>query len=331
MRDDLRAMNRRRQLLLAGVGLAAGSAPAQAAPRLRQIGFVGPSEKLAPGLHAAFIDGLREKGYVEGRDIAVRTVWTDRVDASVDREIQTLVVPDIELIAVSLTRFAVALHKSTKTLPLVLMNGDALVELGLAASLAHPGGNVTGVVGLGSELDVKKLQLLLEVAPHAKRIAFLADGNTPASAALRRRLEAAAPALGVELLSFDVRAASDLEPAFRRMTEQRAQAMLAASSGLLYALRQRIANLALQQRLPSTLGFSEYAEAGGLFSYAASNADNYRRAAGFVDRILRGAKPGELPIERPTRLQMVLNLNTARQLGLSVPPAVLMRTDRVIE
>lgn len=321
----------RRQVLITGAALATGKVLAQVKGRLPRIGFVGPSSKLAPGLHDAFVDGLRAKGYVDGRNITLRNVWTDRVDASVDTEMLTLVSPDTDVIAVSLTRFAVGLHKATTTLPLVLMNGDALVEVGLAASLAHPGGNVTGVVGLGSELDVKKLQLLTEIAPNARRIAFLADGNTPSAAALRRRLAEAGPTLGVELLSFEASTAAEIESAFRRMADQSAQALLAANSGLFYAQRKLIAALALKQRLPSTLGFSEYAEADGLFSYAVSNADNYRRAADYVDRILRGAKAGDLPIERPTRLQMVLNLKTAKAIGLSVPPAILVRADRVIE
>lgn len=324
-------MTTRRQALMAMTALAPGGAIAQSRPRLRSIGFVGPSGKLAPGLHDAFIDGLREKGYDEGRDITVRRVWTDRVDASVDAEILTLVTPEIEVIAVSLSRFAVALRKATSTMPIVLMNGDALVELGLAESLAHPGGNVTGVVGLGSEVNVKRLQLLAEIAPKARRIAFLVDANTPSVAALTQRLTQAAPVLGIELISFEARTPAQIELAFAAMAEQRVQALLAAPSGLFYAQRRLIADLALKQRLPSTFGFSEYAEAGGLFSYGPANADNYRRSADYVDRILRGAKPGDLPIERPTRLQFVLNLKTAQLLRLDVPPAILVRAEQVIE
>jgi putative tryptophan/tyrosine transport system substrate-binding protein len=324
-------MSRRRPVLISAAALAAGRVLAEANPRVRQIGFVGPSVKLAPGLHDAFFEGLQDKGYVEGRNIAVRRVWTDRVDASVDAEVIALPASNVELIAVSLTRLALLLHKATTTLPLVLMNGDALVENGLAASLARPGGNVTGVVGLGADFDVKKLQLLAEMAPSARRVAFLTDGNALTSAALARRVAEAAPGLGLELLPIEARSAAEIEPAIRRAADQRAQALLCANSGLLYAQRQRIAALALQLRLPSMLGFSEYAEAGGLATYGAVNADNYRRAADFVDRILRGAKPGELPIERPTRVQLVLNLKTARAIGLNLPPAILMRADRVIE
>ena len=324
-------MNLRRQILVAGAALAAGKVSAVSTKRLTLIGFVGPSAKLAPGLHEAFVDGLREKGYVEGRNITLRTVWTDRVDASVDAELLTLVSPDTDVIAVSLTRFALALHKATKTLPLVVMNGDALVEAGLAQSLARPGGNVTGVVGLGSELDVKKLQLLCEMAPKARRIAFLVDGNTRIPEAFRRRLTEVAPTLGIEVLTFEASTPAEIEQAFRRMSDQHVQGLLASTSGVLYARRHLIAELALKQRLPSTLGFSEYVEAGGLFSYTANNADNYRRAADYIDRILRGAKPGDLPIERPTRVRLVLNLKTAQAIGLVIPPAILVRADRIVE
>ena len=318
-------------MLLAGAALAAGGVRAKPKERIHHIGFVGPSSKIAPGLHDAFVEGMREKGYVEGRNITLRNVWTDRVSAAVEAEALSLVSPETDVIAVSLTRFALALHKATSTLPLVLMNGDALVETGLASSLAHPGGNVTGVAILGAELDVKKLQLLTETAPKAKRIGFLADSATPTTAALTRRLTDAAPALGIELLSFDARTPAEIEPAFRRMADERVQALLTATSGLFYAQRQVISDLALKQRLPSMFGFSDNVEAGGLLAYSASNTQNYRRAADYVDRILRGAKPGDLPIERPTRLQLVVNLKTARAIGLAVPPAILVRADRIIE
>src|SRR4030095_1967288 len=322
-------------MLMAGAAVAAGRVLAESKERLTRIGFVGPSDKLSLGVHAAFVDGLREKGYVDGRNIALRTVWTDitigGAAKAFEAEMLALVSPDTDVIAVSLTRFALALRKATTTLPIVVMNGDALVEAGLAQTLAHPGGNVTGVVGLGSELDVKKLQLLSEIAPHARRIAFMVDGNTRIPEECRRRITEVAPTLGLEVLPFEASTPAEIEQAFRRMSDQRVQGVLATASGFFYARRHQIAELAMKQRMPSTLGFSEYVEAGGLFSYTANNAENYRRAADYVDRILRGAKPGDLPIERPTRLRFVLNLKTAQAIGLVIPPAILVRADRIVE
>jgi putative ABC transport system substrate-binding protein len=210
------------------------------------------------------------------------------------------------------------------------LSNDA-VGSGLVASLARPGGNVTGLTVISSDVVGKQFQLLAEVIPKLSRVALLTNPANPASAPFVREAEAAARALGVRLQTLEARDPQEIDSAFPAMTRERAGALVILPDVIFLSQRRRIAELATQKRLPGVYGVREYAEAGGLIAYGASHIDLVRRAATYVDQILKGAKPGDLPIEQPTKFELVINLKTAKALGLTIPPSLLQRADQVIE
>jgi putative ABC transport system substrate-binding protein len=235
--------------------------------------------------------------------------------------------PDV--LVVSITEVALAARNATTTIPIVMANVADPVGNGLVASLARPGGNLTGLSRLGPDLAGKTLALLKEAVPKAANIAVLSNPLDPVHPELLTNTKRAARALGVQLQIVEARTPDDLERAFAMMAKDGVAALLVLPDGMFYINRVRIADLALRGRLPSMFGSSEMAKAGGLMEYAPSSADNYRRAAIFVDKILRGAKPADLPVEQPTKFELVINLKTA--LGLTIPPSLLARADQVIE
>ena len=225
---------------------------------------------------------------------------------------------------------ASAAKQATATIPIVMATGGDPVQRGFAQSLARPGGNLTGLSSLSAQLHGKRLELLRAFLPKVSRVAVLSD-DTPTSRMAVRDVEAAARALKIELHSLAARDASQLHGAIAAARRERVGALVVVASPALFLARKRIAELALTHRLPTAVGGREYAESGGLFSYAVSYPDLFRRAARYVDRILKGARPADLPIEQPTRLELVINLQTAKALGLTVPPAVLARADELLQ
>jgi len=227
------------------------------------------------------------------------------------------------------TAAALASRQASKTIPIVTWCGYP-VEAGLAVSLARPGGNLTGLSLLTTELSVKRLEILKETFPKLRRVAVLGNPVNPVSAIQLGEVQAAAKTLGFQLQIVEARDPKDFEPAFSAMTEKGAGALLVLSDAMLNAHRERIASLATESRLPSIYEFKESAEAGGLMSYGTNIVDVYRRVGKYVDRILKGAKPGELPVEQPLNFEFLINLKTAKQIGVTIPPNVLVRAQRVI-
>jgi putative tryptophan/tyrosine transport system substrate-binding protein len=226
---------------------------------------------------------------------------------------------------------ALAAKQATSSIPIVMATGGDPVELGLAAGLARPGGNVTGVISLIGPLTVKRLELLKQLFPRASRVAILRDPDNRSSASSLRAAESAAKSLGVVVQGFGVRGPGELDAAFVAMKRARIDAVILGENTAFIADRRRIADLAVTHRLPMMVAAKEYAEAGGLVSYGTDYPDLFRRAATYVDKILKGAKPGELPIEQPTKFELVINLKTAKALGLTIPQSLMQRADEVIQ
>ena len=316
---------------------ASRSADARAPGRVWRIGYLGPPADVGPQLLDAFRDGLRTLGYVDGRNIAIDYRWTTREGGqflSPDELYglaQELVARKVDVLAASVRPAILAARRASASVPIVMMNGTDPVESGLAASLAHPGGNVTGVTRLAAELIGKGFELLVEAVPRAKRIALLSNGAGVVESLVIANARQAAQARGIELQVLDVRAASDLPAAFATMKTGLAEGLLVTGDGLFFAQRTRIAELAIAQRLPTMVANTEVIEAGALLSYSSSNVENYRRAATFIDKILRGVPPGDIPIEGPTRFELALNMRTAKAIGVVFPHALVLRADRVVE
>jgi len=278
----------------------------------------------------AFRAGLRDLGYVEGQNMVVEV---RRADGHYDRlpELATeLVRLKVNLIVCEGIKAAVAAEQATKIIPIVVPATADLVGSGLAAGLERPGGNVTGSVAFGTELAVKRLELLREAVPRATQVAFLLNPVNVNSRSTLQALEAAAKGLRVSLRPFEARAFTDLDGAFGAITKANSDGVVVQADTMFDGHLSAVAQLAARGRLPSA-GRREFAHAGGLISYGANNLEYYRRAATIVDKILKGAKAGDLPIERATKFELVINVKAAQALGLTIPPSVLARADQVIE
>jgi len=280
------------------------------------------------GWWAAFRQGLRELGYVEGQSIRFEARWAQGRPERLPGLAAELVGLRVDVIVTGGGEAARAARQATATIPIVMATGSDPVKLGIVESLARPGGNVTGVNSISSQLMAKRVELLRELLPKISRVAILWD-ETPNARMSVQELEAAARTLGIVIHTVGVRGANDFARAFSEAGGDRA--VIVVASSFMFTERKRIADLALKHRLPTALGAREYVEVGGLFSYAVSYPDQFRRAAPYVDRILRGARPADLPVEQPTTFELVINLKTARALGLAIPPSLLRRADRVIE
>jgi putative tryptophan/tyrosine transport system substrate-binding protein len=278
---------------------------------------------------AAFREGLRDLGYVEGQTIAVIPRWAD-IPQSLSELATEVVRNNIDVIVTQGTPAAQAAKRATSTIPIIMATSGDPVAVGLVASLARPGGNVTGNTILAPDLNGKRLELIRELVPGVSRIAVLSNPTNPATAVDIKAAEAAASRLGVSLHVLEVRDRNDFDRAFKVAKEVRAGALLVQADPLILASRTRVAELAVGSRLPAVFGFSGFAEAGGLADYGPDLAAMFRRAAVYVDKILKGAKPADLPVEQPTRLELVINMATAKALGLQIPPSVLLRAHRVI-
>lgn len=280
---------------------------------------------------AAFREGLRERGYIEGENIAIEyrsaNEHTDRLPALAAE----LLAMKVTVIVATGTTTIQAAKDSTKTTPIVIAAGADPVEMGFAQSLARPGGNITGLSILGSDMIQKRLELLRQTVPQAKTAAFLLQGANPGNPVFVRAITNAAPALGLRIHVVQVRNVSELDGAFTGMVRAKADALMVIEDPVFVTNAKRIADLALHHRFPTILGNRLYVTAGGLMAYGLVSEDLYRRAAFFVDRILKGAKPADMPIEQPTRFELVINMKTAKTIGLTISPSLLQRADHVIE
>ena len=295
--------------------------------KVYRIGFFGSLPFLK-----ALEEGLRDRGYIPGKNIIIE----HRSDTGTDARGRAALVAEliglkIEVLVASLTERALVAKQATRTIPIVVVNAGDPVESGLVASLARPGGNVTGLSRAAFDLVGKNLELLKEAVPGATRVAVLSDPSEPLSPALRRSVSRAAGSLGVQLAVVEAGSPNVLEGAFSTMNRRHVSAVLVLGSAMFYSARTRIAELALRRRLPSMSANSEIVHAGGLMSYAPNSIEPYRHAATFVDKILKGAKPADLPMEQPTKFELVINLKTAKALGVTIPPSLLLRADQVVE
>jgi putative ABC transport system substrate-binding protein len=324
-----------RAALAAALALGAAVMPpavdAQSSERVRRIGYLG-SGSPASGFHEEFLAGLRDLGWVDGQNFVVDYRFAEGRFERLPGLAAELARSDVEVIVAQPTPAALAARNATRTIPIVMVNVGDPVGLGLVASLARPGGNVTGTAfDVGLETFSKALQLLKEAVPGARRVAVMTNPGNPAQALAISNIKAAARSLGLGLLFVDTRGPDDFAGAFARIAKDRADALLVVAESLFVANRARLAELALAHALPSMFGSRQNVEAGGLVSYGPSLSHTSRRAATFVDKILKGARPAELPVEQPTKFELVVNLTTAKALGLTIPQSVLLRADAVIE
>lgn len=326
-------ISRRRALAL--LAFAPAAAWAQPAPGVLRIGTLSgrhsPKAKQEQ-LWPVFFEEMRKLGYEEGRNVVYEFRYAEGVPARFPELARQLVASGVQVIVFTGSTEAVALSKATSTIPLVGIHVGDPVELGLAASLARPGRNLTGSTSRIPGFAAKALELLIEAFPNAKRIGVLANPTQPNLPDDRRDLERVASAKGVTLLpTFHAARPEELEPALERIAPEKPQAMIVLAHALFIRHRSHVIDFMAHARLPAMYGWSEDAEAGGLMAFAAETRSLYARAPVFVDKILKGAKPGDIPIEQPARYGLLLNLKTARALGVTFPPVVLARAVRVIE
>ncbi len=329
-------MSRRSVALSVTLALGILTAPlvaaAQPAARVPRIGFLwsSPSSRPSPLLEA-FQQGMRDLGWAEGRNIAIEYRSSEgRLERLPDLAAE-LVRLKVDLIVAVATPGAGAARRATATIPIVMVGVGDPVGLGYVASLARPGGNVTGLSSLSVDLGPKRLELLKEAIPSVSRVSIMWNPGDPARALEFRETQAAAGRLGLRLQAAEVRNSDEMERAFSGMTREPPDALIVQQDPFTIFHRARIADLAFKSRVPAISTFREFAEAGGLMTYGTNLAELYRRAAAFVDKILKGAKPADLPVEQPTKFELVINLKTAKALGLAIPPSVLIRADHVIQ
>ena len=305
-------------------------AQAQQPTKIARIGYLNPGDPVSRAYRTeAFRQGLKELGYIEGKNIIIEYRFAEARSDRLPELARDLVRLKVDIIFAGGHPATEAAKNATQTIPIVTSSQDP-VSSGFVAGLPRPGGNITGLTNLTSELVGKRLELLKEVIPQLSRVAVLWTPSHPAST-IWKRTEVAAQSLGVQLQSAEIRERDDLEPAFVAIKRERAEALLMLRNPLVNDLTKSIANLAAGSRLPAIYDEQRFPELGGLMSYGTDLADVDRRTAIYIDKILKGAKPADLPIERPTKFELVINLKTAKALGLKIPAHLLMEADKVIE
>jgi putative ABC transport system substrate-binding protein len=323
--------------LIIVVGLAILTTPlaaeAQPAGKMPRIGVIVPG--VPPGASGDELDGfrqgLRDLGYGEGQTVALEVRWGEGQRERYPTLAADLVQQSVDVIVAAGGAAARAARHATITIPIVMVAGVDPVAQGLVASLAHPGGNLTGFTIMTRELSGKRLELLQEAVPGLARVAVLIDAESPNRQVLLDEHEAAARGLGVQLLPLEVRSPDEFVGAFQAVTQGQAQALIIAQSALFFTQRARLAELALASRLPTMSGDTGYAEAGGLMHYGPDLPGSFRRVAVYVDKILKGAQPADLPVEQPTQFELVINRKTAQALGLTIPSVLLFQANKVIQ
>jgi putative tryptophan/tyrosine transport system substrate-binding protein len=309
-------------------------AEAQQPTKIPRVGLIRPERAGDPTgerLVDALRQGLRELGYVEGLNIALEIRWFEGKRDRLPEVASELVRLKVDVIVAGGTSVTRAAKKETSTIPIIMwgVGGDVVAE-GLVASLARPGGNITGLTTLSTELSGKRLELLKETVPKASRVAVLSNPDNPETVSRLKETEDAAKVFGVTLQSLKVRTLNEIESAFGATAKERTGALIVLSDALFNAHRTQITDLAIKNRLPTIYASAEFVEVGGLMSYAPNLPDLSRRSAIYVDKILKGTKPADLPVEAPLKFELVINLKAAKQIGLTVPPNVLARADRVV-
>ena len=329
-------MNNRRKLLVA-LGAGALAAPfdalsQQQPAKVRRIGLLSPLSLADAALwQEAFRLGLRDLGWVEGKNISIEYRYAEGKNDRLPEFAADLVRLKIDLIVAEATSDALAAQKATRTIPIVMASAGDPVASGLVESLARPGGNITGLSQMNQELVGKRLELLKEMVPKLSRVAVLWNPQNPVSTLSWKELQLPARALSLQLHSMEVRSPNEFDKAFEDATMARAGALFIAGDPVVATNLKRIAGLAAKSRLPSMYNTSEFVDAGGLVAYGIDRTDLFRRAATYVDKILKGGKPGDLPIEQPTKFELVVNMKAAKALGITIPQSILVRADKMIE
>jgi putative ABC transport system substrate-binding protein len=326
-------MNTRRRLLIAvGAALAAPAFGQDGKPR--RIGFLAPlsrSTRARPdAFYDAFVEGMRDAGYVEGKNLVIEWRFADGKFDRLPALAEELARSNVELIVTHSTPAIRALQRATRSIPIVFATAIDPIASGFAASLARPGGNITGLSIIDTDPNPKRVELLKLMVPGLKRLALLVNPATSAHAAVVKSVGAAGEHAGVQVVSVSAADEAAIAQAFVAMRQERASGAIIADDAFFRAQRKRLADLALENRLPAIAPWREYVAAGGLMSYGQDIVASFRRAAAYVDRILKGAKPGDLPIEQPTTLELVVNRRTAKLLGIAIPSDLLLRADQVI-
>jgi putative ABC transport system substrate-binding protein len=326
---------RRRESLIA-LGVAAlpwaGAVRAQAPPTLRRIGMLsGFSPSGYAASYQAFRLGLRDLGWVEGKNISIEYRHAEGRHDRLPDLAADLVGLKVDVIVTAATSDTLAAQRATKAIPIVMVAGGNPVANGLVESLARPGGNVTGLSQMLQEVSGKRLELLKEVVPKLSRVAVLWNPNSTSATLNWKENQQPARQLGIQLFSLEVRSPGELDKAFEAATNMRAGALAILPDPVISTNLERIVDFAAKSRLPSIYQSSEFADAGGLVTYGPDRPDLFRRAATYVDKILKGTKPGDLPVDQPTKLELVVNLKTAKAIGVTIPQSVLFRADKVIE
>ncbi len=318
--------------LILAVAAAGPSVNAQQVSKIAKIGYLAPSTPASVAhLVEAFRQGLRELGYVEGKTVVLEARYAEARVERLPELARELVGLKVDVIVASTDAVIAAVKRETRTIPIVMAPSSDPVGSGFVASLARPGGNVTGLSAISPELSGKRLELLREVVPGLSRVAFLWNPDVRGNLFDYKETEGAARSLRLELQSVEVSRAEDLDRAFSAITNQRAQALVLPAGNLIgFSNLGRITSFAQRNRLPTIFSQREYVDAGGLMSYGPSSSGMFRRAAVYVDKILKGAKPADLPVEQPTQFELVISLKTAKALGLTIPQSLLQRADEVV-
>jgi putative ABC transport system substrate-binding protein len=328
-----RVMDRRAFLVGGVTALAAPlAAEAQSLGKIPRVGYVfARVSSVDQRLWDEARQGLRELGYVEGQNITLEIRWAEGRSERLPELVAELIRFKLDVLVVATTPAALAAKNASRSISIVFVAVGDPVGNGLVASLARPGGNLTGLSFSNAEISAKRLELLKETLPSISRVAALTNPGNPIHATFWRETHTAAQALGLRLQRITVRAPEDFDQAFQAAARGRVDALLAFDDALTVGHRARLVTLAAKYRLPTMYGLREFPDAGGLFSYGANLPHQYRRTATYVDRILKGTRPADLPVEQPTKFELVINLKTAKALGLTIPPSLLARADQVIE
>ena len=327
-------MDRRQLLVVLGAGALAAPLAcfAQQQGKVWRVGFL-IARRLAPGdtnYYRAFPQGMRELGYDEGRNLVIEWRFADGKFERLADLAAELVQLKVDVIVTAGTAATSAAQKATTTVPIVMGTTNDAVISGFVKSLAQPGGNITGISNLTVDLSAKDLEILLSVVPKLSRVAILVNPGNSAHAPIVKTVQTAALKTDVKILPFEARTPREIENGFSMVTQQNAEAVVVALDAFLVQQGRQIAELATKYRMPSMFPVREHVEVGGLISYGPNLSDNYRRAATYVDKILKGAKAADLPIEQPTKFELVINMRTAKALGLTIPQSLLLRADEVI-
>jgi putative tryptophan/tyrosine transport system substrate-binding protein len=319
-------------IITLGILLGSLAAQAQQTGNVYRIGFLGNSTAaLEANLVGPFREGLRDLGYVEGRNVLIEYRWAEGKYDRFPALIGELLALKVAVIVTAGTPATLAVKKATTSVPLVMTAVGDPVGTGIVPSLSHPGGNITGLTAISTEMDAKRLELLREVVPSVSYIAVLWNAASPLQVLAEKQVQAAAQVLRMRVLSLGVKTEEEIKSALAVMARERPDALLVLADRLLLHHRALIMDFATRHRLPGVHAYRELVEAGGLMSFGPSYADMHKRAAYFVDRILKGAKPGDLPVERPRTFELVINLKVAKALGLTIPQSVLLRGTEIIQ